>query len=55
MARLATEGRRAAPNRAEETPFAGLAEIFDADRLVEDFITLAEWLRDREGAAWTAR
>ncbi|MGF1659481.1 MAG: hypothetical protein ACFCUS_08620 [Rubrimonas sp.] len=26
--------------------------VFDADSVVDEFVNLAEWLRDREAAGW---
>lgn len=46
MARITDEERRLRPAALED--FGPAPGAFDADRMVDEFIVLAEWLRGRE-------
>ena len=50
MARDLADWEPESAPRTDDAPAAPSA--FDADGVVDDFINLAEWLRDREAAAW---
>ena len=40
------------PSAAQTDDAPAAPPAFDADGVVDDFINLAEWLRDREATAW---